>query len=169
MHTISCGPKRRRPLFCGDHSRHQRVFGLRLAAKIYDRSEIQRQDSSHCLLPPPPHPPQLLLHLHFFSAALKAAAAAAEPLGERWGGLGLCCITDEITANKPPRHRSEPGKPRPGLTFLGSFFFFFSFCCTLDKRDGDELDDAGAEASGKLSVNTTSPSATVDEGLLGST
>lgn len=123
MHTISCGPKRRRPLFCGDHSRHQRVFGLRLAAKIYDRSEIQSQDSSHCLLPL--LPPRLLLHLHFFSAALKAAAAA-EPLGERWGGLGLCCITDEITANKPPRHRREPGKPRPGLTFLCFFFF-----CTL--------------------------------------
>lgn len=47
--------------------------------------------------------------------------------------------------------------------------FFFAFCCTLAKRDGDELDDAGAEASGKVSVNTTSPSATVDEGLLGST
>lgn len=46
---------------------------------------------------------------------------------------------------------------------------FFAFCCALDKHDGDELDDAGAEASGKLSVNTTTPSATVDEGLLGST
>lgn len=121
MHTISRGPKRRRPLFCGDHSRHQRVFGLRLAAKIYDGSEMQSQDSSHCLLCPPPTL-RLLLHLHFFSAALKAAAAA-EPPGERWGGLGLCSITDEITANKPPRHRREPGKPQPGLTFVFVFFF----------------------------------------------
>lgn len=47
---------------------------------------------------------------------------------------------------------------QPGLTFFFASFFVlhFAFCRTLDKRGGDELDDAGAAASGKPSVNTTS-------------